>query len=261
MNLDLTQKRALVLGASRGIGRAIAGQLAELGCSVTLVARNEAALRETSQGLNSVPGGHYIVPADVNQRSELLKKISQQMDQRGSFDIFVNNTSGPRPGPVAEASAADMQQALESHLFVAMEVSQLLIPGMKQKCWGRIVNIISTSVKIPIKGLGISNTVRGAVASWTKTLSNEVAPFGITVNGILPGATKTERLSEIVEEQSKSSGRAVREVENAMISSIPMGRFGEPDEIANAACFLASPAAGYVTGVFLAVDGGRTGTF
>jgi 3-oxoacyl-[acyl-carrier protein] reductase len=261
MNLDLTDKRALVLGASKGIGRAIAEQLAKLGCSVTLVARNENLLNQVVQTLAPVKGGHSTLAGDVSQRGELVKKISETMSRKGSFDIFVNNTSGPPPGPVFDATTNEMQAALENHLFVAMDVAKLVAPSMQKKRWGRIVNIISTSVKIPIKGLGVSNTVRGAVASWTKTLSMELGPYGITVNGILPGATKTERLSQILDQQARSGNRELADVEQTWISSIPMGRFGNPEDIANAACFLASPAADYITGVFLAVDGGRTGSF
>jgi len=258
MNLDLTGKNALVGGSSKGIGRAVAEELAALGATVTLVARSAETLAEVAQQLDRSHGQHHdFLVADFSDSRDLKRKVELLVAQK-PIHILVNNTGGPPGGPIVEARPEEFERAFHNHLICNHLLAQAVLSGMKSAGYGRIVNIISTSVKEPIPGLGVSNTTRGAVASWAKTLAGEVAPFGITVNNVLPGATKTERLFSIIEARAAKSGKGVEAETEAWMSSIPMRRFAEPAEIAAAVAFLASPAASYITGVSLAVDGGRT---
>lgn len=255
MNLDLTGKRALVCGASDGIGKAAAYELAQLGCQVTLLARRQEQLKKTCSEL---PGkGHDFITCDLLQREQLKSLIQSQLKTKECFHILVNNAGGPAPGPVALATEEAFLQGIELHLLASSLLAQLLVPGMKAAGYGRILNIISVSVKTPIPGLGVSNTVRGAMASWSKTLATELAPEGITVNNILPGLTKTGRLQSLFTKWSAAAGRSYEEEERQRLSAVPMQRIGLPEEVAAALAFLASPAASYITGVSLPVDGGR----
>jgi len=261
MELSLQYKHALVCGSSQGIGRAIALKLAECGASVTLMARSEAALLTVQAELNDISessASHDFIVADFKQPDQVKEQIARYLSRGKTFEILVNNSGGPPPGPLTEANTSTIEEAFSAHLICNHHLAQALFPGMKEKGYGRIINIISTSVKQPLPGLGVSNTVRGAVASWAKTMSNELGAFGITVNNILPGATETGRLTAIIDKKSAASGKSVDEVRSQMVSQIPLGRFAKPEEIANAACFLASPLAAYITGTSLPVDGGRT---
>ncbi|REJ80154.1 MAG: SDR family NAD(P)-dependent oxidoreductase [Bacteroidetes bacterium] len=257
MNLDLSGKKALVCGSSQGIGKAAAMELARLNASVVLIARNEDSLNLTLQELPG-NGEHSMLTADFSRPEMLKLVIDSYIDKGNVINILVNNTGGPPGGPITEAKTDEFVQAFANHLLCNHILAQALVPGMKRSGYGRIVNVISTSVKQPLKGLGVSNTIRAAVANWAKTLSNELAPHGITVNNVLPGATSTIRLKSIIENKSAKSGHALLEVEKEMIAEIPMGRFAEAHEIANAIAFLCSPAASYITGINLPVDGGRT---
>ena len=260
MQIDLNGKHALVCGSSDGIGKAIAIGLAAAGAHVTLFARNAEKLGNVFGELPNRAGQqHSILVADFND-NEAVKKTVEDALLRNPYHILINNTGGPPAGPVETATVEAFESAFRNHLINNHNLSQLVLPGMRSEGYGRIINIISTSVKIPLKGLGVSNTIRGAVASWSKTLSNEVAKDGITVNNVLPGATGTGRLSSIIENKSAKTGHSKTDVEAAMLTEIPMQRFGTPEEVANAAVFLASPQAAYITGVSLAVDGGRTGS-
>jgi 3-oxoacyl-[acyl-carrier protein] reductase len=261
MNQDLQGLNALVCGASRGIGRACALALAEAGASVTVAARSEESLRQLAGTLVSGEGQqHAWLAADFSKPSLLGEAVQGHLATRAqAFHILVNNTGGPAAGPAADAEEEDFRRAFNQHLVSNHVLVKALLPGMKQAHFGRIVNIISTSVKQPLPGLGVSNTVRGAVANWAKTLAGELAIHGITVNNVLPGATRTERLTEIIRDQAVRTGRSENEVAAAMQSHVPMNRFAEPAEIAAAVRFLASPAAAYITGINLPVDGGRTG--
>lgn len=259
MDINLHGKRSIVSGSSQGIGRAIAIELAALGASVTLLARNDEALAKVQNELASAKGQvHSRLVVDFSSPDDLRKKILALTKNEPPFHILINNTGGPKGGSILDAEESEFTAAFSNHLLCNHLLAQAVIPGMKREGYGRIINIISTSVKEPIPGLGVSNTIRAAVASWAKTLSREVAPFGITVNNILPGATTTTRLSSLIEIKAKSSGISSEEVEKEMLSKIPAARFGDPSEIASAAAFLASPAASYITGVSLTVDGGRT---
>ena len=252
----LESRTALVCGASRGIGRACARELARLGARVVVAARDAAALQEVLSGL---PGeGHRLLAADFDDTQALRQAAAGVLERVGTIHILINNSGGPASGPILAAPAAQFQAAFSRHLVASQILAQLLVPGMKRAGYGRILNIVSTSVKQPIRGLGVSNAVRAAMASWAKTLATELASDGITVNNILPGATRTDRLAEIIRERAKTSGRAEGEIEAEMIREIPAGRFARPEEIAAVAGFLAGPSAAYVTGVSLPVDGGRT---
>lgn len=258
MNLSLLQKNALVGGASAGIGRAVALELAALGANVTLMARTETALKEAVQALDTSQGQtHGYLVVDFSDSADLQQKVQALLTQQ-EIHILVNNTGGPPGGPITEAAEAAFVQAWHNHLLCNHLLAQAVLPGMKKAGFGRIVNIISTSVKEPLDNLGVSNTTRWAVAGWAKTWANEVGQWGITVNNVLPGYTLTGRLTEIIEKRAAASGLEKEAVESQFKSHVPARRFAEPGEVAAAVAFLASPAAGYINGVNLPVDGGRT---
>ncbi|MCX6139756.1 MAG: SDR family oxidoreductase [Candidatus Kapabacteria bacterium] len=259
MELSLVGKRALVCGGSQGIGRAAAQELARNGASVTIVARNPEILQEALESLH-VHGGqrHNAISADMSDEVELLTQVKNHVESHGIIHILVNNTAGPAGGSLVDSPVESLVQAFSNHILVAHQLTKVLVPGMTLERYGRVINIISTSVKQPIEGLGVSNTIRGAMASWSKTMANELAGRGITVNNVLPGATETDRLTSIITRNAINQGRSQDDVRSSMMSEIPMGRFAKPEEIANAVGFLASPAASYITGTSILVDGGRT---
>ena len=259
MDLNLSGKQALVCGASEGIGRAAAWALAEQGASVTVLARREPVLKELVAALcrTHPEQSHSFLVADVSDRV-LLKQLLDAHVANGPVHVLVNNTAGPAGGPAHAATPEDYLSVFEQHLVANQTLLQAVLPGMKSARWGRIVNVISTSVKEPIANLGVSNTIRGAVASWAKTLASELGPFGITVNNVLPGYTRTQRLEQILKERSAATGKSTADIAQGMLSTVPAGRFADATEIAAAIAFLASPAAAYVNGVNLPVDGGRT---
>ena len=258
MNLNLTNKHALVCGASKGIGKAAAIELAELGANVTLLARTREAL-EAVLDILPVSGNqaHDLIAVDVAKHDELEERINL-LTSKHPVHILVNNTGGPPPGPASTAAPEQYLAAFRQHLVANQVITRIVIEGMEEAGYGRIINIISTSVKQPLDGLGVSNTIRGAVGNWAKTLANELGSRGITVNNVLPGATATERLAQIVLQKAEKSGSSISEIEEKMKSSIPAGRFGKPEEIGAAVAFLATPAAAYINGTNLVVDGGRT---
>jgi 3-oxoacyl-[acyl-carrier protein] reductase len=258
MDLDLTGKHALVCGASQGIGHAAAIELALLGADVTLMARSRDALELALAALPKVRDtqAHAYVAADMNDHAALRARVEDIATTR-PVQILVNNTGGPPGGPAHTATLDDFRIAFNQHLMAAQIVLQAVLPGMRGAGYGRIVNVISTSVKEPIRNLGVSNTIRGAMASWAKTLAGELGPFGITVNNVLPGYTRTQRLEQIVGERVKASGKTADEVARAMLASVPAGRFADAAETGAVIAFLASPAAGYVNGINVPVDGGR----
>lgn len=258
MDLNLQGKRAIVCGSTQGIGKASAIELALLGASITLIARNESALKKVVEQLDGGTGRrHNYLVADFAFPDQ-VKKVIDDFTAHSTVEILVNNTGGPPAGLAIEASPDEYLNAFRSHLLCNHILSQAVVPGMKEKKYGRIINIISTSVKTPIKGLGVSNTVRGAVANWAKTLSVELAPYGITVNNVLPGATLTQRLESVLREKADKTGRTFDELKQEMIGEIPAGRISDAHEVAAAVAFLAAPAAGYINGINIPVDGGRT---
>ncbi len=259
MDINLSDKNALVCGSSQGIGKACALELASLGANVTLFSRNKNSLETVQAELDTSQGQqHHILVADFSQPEQVKSTIHDFITQQHSFEILINNTGGPAPGLAIESEASAFINAFNLHLVSNHHLVQALTPNMKTKGYGRIINVISTSVKQPLNGLGVSNTIRGAVASWAKTLANELGEFGITVNNVLPGATATARLDAIIAGKAKKQGISLEQAEINEKSIIPMRRFAKPEEFAAAAAFLASPAAGYITGINLPVDGGRT---
>ena len=260
MNLDLKKKNAIVCGSTQGIGLAIAHELAGMGVNVTLIARNEQKLKEVETSLHkSDEQKHQYVVADFNFPERLKEELEKYLKSNPQTDILINNTGGPAAGKAIDAAPEDFLSAFKQHLICNQILVQAVVRGMKSNKYGRIINIISTSVKEPIAGLGVSNTIRGAVANWAKTLSKELASFGITVNNVLPGATKTGRLDSIIESNAQKAQKSVEEVEEEMMKAIPAGHFGQPQDLAAAVAFLSSPAAAYINGINLTVDGGRTG--
>ena len=260
MNISLKGKNAIVCGSTQGIGKAVALELASNGASVILIARNEQSLQKTKDELTASPDQrHYCITADFSSPESLKTSVENFLKEtKLSVHILVNNTGGPPAGPVLTAKSEEFIQAFTNHLLCNHVLVNAVTEGMKKAGYGRIINIVSTSVKQPIKGLGVSNTIRGAVASWAKTLASELAPFAITVNNILPGATSTGRLNSLLDAKAQKLGISIEKESKEWIREIPLGRFAQPDEIANAVAFLASPAANYITGVSLQVDGGRT---
>lgn len=260
MQISLKGKKAIVAGASQGIGLAVARQLAFSGAEVCLLARNEDRLKRALSELDTgASQEHRYLIADFSDASSLQRCLDELNTEDLQFDILVNNTGGPKPGPAHKAELTEFNSAFQQHLICNHILAAKLIPGMKERGYGRILNVISTSVKQPLPNLGVSNTIRGAVANWSKTLANELAQFGITVNNLLPGATSTERLSGIIQNKSQKTGLSVKEATNSMLAEIPAGRFGSPEELGYVACFLSSDLAGYINGVNIPVDGGRTG--
>ena len=258
MNISLEGKRAVVCGSTQGIGKATATELAQLGASITLVARNEEKLKSVLTELDGSKGQkHNYIPVDFTQPEDLRIKLTA-FAKENNANILVNNTGGPAGGPANAAHTDEYIQAFTNHLICNQIMVQSLMEGMKAEGYGRIINIISTSVKQPLNGLGVSNTIRGAVASWSKTLANELGGFNITVNNVLPGATNTVRLKSIIENKAKKTGQSEAAVLETMKNQVPMKRIAEAEEVANAIAFLASPAASYINGINIPVDGGRT---
>jgi 3-oxoacyl-[acyl-carrier protein] reductase len=260
MNIQLHPYTAMVCGSTQGIGRACAQELAALGARVILVARDENKLKQVLEQLpDPHQSGHAYLVADFSDPEQVRKAVEAYFAAHKSpVHILVNNTGGPAAGKASEAREEQFISAFQQHLICNHIMASACIPGMREAGYGRIINIISTSVKAPLPNLGVSNTIRAAVANWSKTLANELAAFGITVNNVLPGATKTERLHGIIHANAEKSGVQTDVIEKKMLDEIPMKRFGAPEEIANAVAFLASPAAAYINGINLPVDGGRT---
>jgi len=260
MNLSLQGKNALICGGSQGIGLAVAEELALMGASCILLARSEENLRTATGSLDTkLQQSHRYYAVDFNN-TESLQSLLEEITAASPIHILINNSGGPAAGPIVDASPEQFLQAFQQHLITNHLLTKAVMEGMKKEGYGRIINIISTSVKIPLKNLGVSNTIRGAVASWAKTMSNELGPFGITVNNVLPGFTKTQRLETLIQNTAKKGNVLVDLVEKNMIEEVPARRFGEPAEIAAVAAFLATPAASYVNGTSIPVDGGRTGS-
>jgi len=260
MDLSLQGKRALVGGASRGIGRATAIELALLGASITCVSRSKDNLEAVLDQLDTTVGqqNDYIV-GDCSQPEHLASLIAEK-SQSNPYHIVLNNTGGPPDGPAHTAQVEDYQSAFTQHVLCSQLILKVVLPGMRASRYGRIINVISTSVKQPIPGLGVSNTIRGAMASWAKTLAGELGPDGITVNNVLPGFTETDRLEEVIAARARRSSQSKEKTAETMRALVPLKRFGLPSETAAAIAFLASPAAAYINGINLPVDGGRTGS-
>lgn len=258
MNLNLNGKRALVCGSTQGLGLAAAQELALLGADLILMARNEEKLKSAVATLPLAKSQqHSYLVADFDDPENVRKAIHEFKVKGEKVNILVNNTGGPPAGSALDAGTDEFLKAFNSHLICNHILVQALVPGMKESGYGRIINIISTSVKQPIPGLGVSNTIRGAVANWSKTLAGELGPYGITVNNVLPGLTHTTRSDYFIKKKAADSGLSEEEMMEKMVSEIPARRIGQPAEFGAAVAFLASPAASYINGINLPVDGGR----
>ena len=259
MNLDLTNKTALVCGASQGLGFASATELALMGANVIAVSRNENKLRSGIQNFDTSKGQqHGFLVMDLSSPEEVRQTVTAFLAQGNIIHILINNAGGPPSAPMIDTDSAEIEKAFRTHLISSHILAQLVFPGMKEAGFGRIINITSASVKQPINGLGISNLVRAAVANWAKTLANEISSFGITVNNVLPGYTNTDRLDYLFSKQATAQGVDKQDIFKRMAASIPVGRLGEPAEFGAAVAFLCSPAAAYINGINLLVDGGKT---
>ena len=260
MNLDLTGKTALVCGASQGLGLACATEIALLGANVIAVSRNKEKLQRAIESFDTSRGQqHRFLALDLSNTEEVKQSVSGLLQTINTIHILVNNAGGPPPGPMIDTDPAEIEKAFRTHVISNQIMTQLVVPGMKAAGFGRVINIVSTSVKQPINGLGISNLVRAAVANWAKTLANEIAGFGITVNNVLPGSTNTQRLDSVLSKQATEQHINKEDFIRKTAAAIPAGRMGEPSEFGAAVAFLCSPAASYINGINLPVDGGRTG--
>ncbi len=259
-SMTLVGKHALVGGASQGIGRACAVALAEAGASVTIVGRDAAALDQVLAQLPRPSGAaqiHRALLADYSNWKSVSKAVSDHVAAHGAVHIVVHNTGGPAAGPIVNAAPEDFARGFEMHVLTGQAIVQSCVPGMQAAKFGRVINITSTSVVTPIRGLGVSNTIRAAVANWSRTIAGELGVFGITANTVLPGFTRTARLDSLFKGRATKNSSTIDAVEREALATIPAGRFGEASEIAAVVAFLASPAASYVNGINLPVDGGR----
>lgn len=261
MNLDLTNKTALVCGASQGLGLAVATELALLGAHIIVSSRSESKLQQAIKNLDTSKGQqHNYLVMDLSDPGEVKRVISGYLEQGDPVHILVNNAGGPPSAPMIETDAAEIEKAFRTHVISSHILAQQLVPGMQAAGFGRIVNIVSTSVKQPINGLGISNLVRAAVANWAKTLANEISGRGITINNVLPGYTNTERMEYMLNKRANEKGIEKENMFKRITASIPVGRVGEPSELGAAVAFICSPAAAYINGINLIVDGGQAGS-
>lgn len=260
MNLDLKNKTAIVCGATQGIGLGIAQEFAKEGVSLILIARNKEKLINCIKSLKQ-PQKHSFICVDFSKPDDLERELSFYFKKhKTNVHILINNTGGPKSGPIEKATTSEFTNAFNMHVLCNQILCSFVVPGMKVLGYGRIINIISTSVKVPINGLGVSNTIRGAVANWSKTMANELGQFQITVNNILPGYTNTNRLKSLFEKMSSSQKKPLVEIEKNIINNIPLKRLGTVNDVANIVVFLASKKASYISGVNIPVDGGRTGS-
>jgi 3-oxoacyl-[acyl-carrier protein] reductase len=260
MNISLDGRNAIICGSSQGIGFAVAQELAILGANCILMARNATALGHAVQMLSKkFHQKHSFVVADFSKQEEVKEAINQIIKQQ-RIHVLVNNTGGPPAGPIIDAEDEEFVSAFQQHLVCNHSLTKAVVPGMKEEGYGRIVNIISTSIKVPLNNLGVSNTIRAAVASWAKTMANELGQYNITVNNVLPGLTETARLESLIQNTAQKRQIPTEVVMKEMKNDVPMKRFGQPSEIGALAAFLASPAASFVNGTSIPVDGGRTGS-
>ena len=260
--IDLSNKTALVCGSTQGIGLAIAESFARAGASVILAARNEERLAEVAKSLPTINGSvHSYICADFSDLERVREELKLLMEKKVAIDILVNNTGGPAPGPITEANEHQLLNAFSQHLLISQMMVQQVLPGMKERNYGRIINVISTSVKQPIPNLGVSNTIRAAMAGWSKTLSMEVASHGVTVNNLLPGFIQTGRLDSLIANKASTGNESPESIRTQLMHSVPAGKFGSPEDLGNFAAFLASPLAGYVNGTNIPIDGARTSAF
>jgi 3-oxoacyl-[acyl-carrier protein] reductase len=256
MDLGLNGKVALVAGSSRGLGRAVAEAFAEEGMRLVLCARGEAALREAESALRARGAEVAAVPADLAEPGAAQRVVDAALAEFGRIDVLLTNAGGPPAGPFESHAPEAWQRAFALTLESVLDLTRAVLPGMKERRWGRILNVTSIAVKQPVDNLILSNSLRAAVTGFARTLANEVAPWGITVNNLLPGYTRTERLDDLADANARTRGTTPEEERARWEREIPMGRLGEPHEFAALAAFLASERAAYITGTSIPVDGG-----
>lgn len=257
MDLGLKDKVALVAAASQGLGRAVAEELAAEGASLVLCARNPSTLAETAAAIADSSGAHVLaVPTDVTDMDQIARLVQSAAERFGRIDILVTNAGGPPAGQFAQLSREQWEQATRLTLYSAIELARQVLPGMKERRWGRILNITSIAVKQPVDNLMLSNSLRAGLTGFARTLANEVAAYGVTVNNILPGYTRTDRLEDLARMMAEKQGISPAEFRARWEQEIPMGRLGEPREFAALAAFLVSDRASYITGTSIQVDGG-----
>lgn len=257
MDLGLKEKVALVAASSRGLGRAVAEELGAEGANLVLCARDEAALREVADGIRRASGVRVVaVRADLSEPADVERAVREGTSELGRIDVLVTNTGGPPAGPFEAHSAEAWQAAVRQNLDSVVNLVRAVLPGMKERCWGRIINVTSIAVKQPVHNLILSNSVRAAVTGFARTLANEVAPFGVTVNNVMPGYTRTARVDELAQKNAALRGTSPDAEFARWEAEIPMGRLGDPREFAAMVAFLASERASYTTGASIPVDGG-----
>ena len=264
MNLNLKNKNAIVCASSQGLGKAAALDLAEEGVNLAICSRDQDKINKVKEEIHQKINSEIKVIAlkvDLDSPDEIQAFYKQVENDLGSVDILVNNNGGPPPSTFEQLSDDDWQKAFNSTMMSCLRLSKLVIPNMKKNAWGRIINISSVSVKTPVNGLFLSNSLRMGVLGWAKALSDELAPHGITVNTVCPGYTRTERVEAILETQSNSSGLKKEDIEKSIAENIPMKRVGEAEDLAGLITFLASEKADYMTGLAIQVDGGSARTF
>jgi 3-oxoacyl-[acyl-carrier protein] reductase len=264
MNLNLKNKNAIVCASSQGLGKAAALDLAEEGVNLAICSRDQDKINKVKEEIHQKINSEIKVIAlqvDLDSPDEIQAFYKQVENDFGSVDILVNNNGGPPPSTFEQLSDDDWQKAFNSTMMSCLRLSKLVIPNMKKNAWGRIINISSVSVKTPVNGLFLSNSLRMGVLGWAKALSDELAPHGVTVNTVCPGYTRTERVEAILETQSNSSGLKKEEIEKSIAENIPMKRVGEAEDLAGLITFLASEKADYMTGLAIQVDGGSARTF
>jgi 3-oxoacyl-[acyl-carrier protein] reductase len=256
MDLGLTDKVALVAASSRGLGRAVAEELAREGARLVLCARGEPALRETADAIRAAGGEVESLAADVSHPEDVARIVDAGVRAFGRIDVLVTNGGGPPAGPFESHPAEAWHEAIRQNLDSVVELTRRVLPGMKERGWGRVINVTSIAVKQPVDNLILSNSVRAAVTGFARTLANEVAPFGITVNNVMPGYTRTQRVDELAARNASLRGTTADAQLAVWEGQIPMGRLGRPEEFAAVVAFLASERASYVTGASIPVDGG-----
>ncbi len=256
MDLKIAGKTALVLGGSKGLGRGVAQALAAEGVAVSIMARGQEAIDKTVAEINSSGGRAIGVAADLADWSSVERAVEVTRQKLGPIDILLNNSGGPPPSPVIGVSPDLWEAQFRQMVLVFFRLTDLVLPDMRARKWGRIINVASESVVQPIAIIGISNTLRASVVGWAKTLSGEVARDGITVNTLLPGPFATDRIASVTKMRAQKENVSVEEVTKRIASNVPVGRIGDPAEFGAIAAFLASPWAGYITGSMIRVEGG-----